>query len=427
MERILIKELKDKIGQEVRLQGRVLNIRELGGVTFVLVQDYTGAVQTVWDKPVKVGVSDAVELTGKVKKDERAQGGLEVHGQELKVVSSCEEELPFDLAKKELKLQLPTLLDHRALSLRHPKTQAIFLLYDLLLKQYELVMREEGFVEVKTPKILGAASEGGANFFKINYFEQEAYLAQSPQLYKQIMAGVFERVFEIGSTFRAEPSFTTRHMTEYISLDAEMAFIEDMGEIMDTLARVLKKMFERLAKEGAEHLKALDIEVPKVPEKIPTYKLDEIKKIIKEKYDYEVPKRTDIDPEGERLSGRYAKEKHQSDFIYLTHYPWDERPFYHLPTDGKTETTDSFDLIFRGVELVTGSQRIHCYDELMESMKKKGVKAKGLEFYLDIFKFGVPPHGGWGMGSERLLQQLLGLKSVKEATLFPRDVKRLSP
>ena len=430
MERLLIKEVKEKSGQTVLLVGRVMNVRKLSAVTFAQLQDYTGSIQIVWENvPAEAlaKVGDVVEITGQVRVDERAKGGCEIMGGEFKVINTNIEDLPIDLSKKDLNLQLPTLLDWRALSLRHPKIQAIFKLYDLLLKHYGLVLRANGFTEIKTPKILGAASEGGANFFKIKYFEQSAFLAQSPQFYKQIMVGVFERVFEIGSTFRAEPHFTTRHVNEYISLDAEMGFIEGFRDVTMMLNKVLVEVFNKIKEEGAECLALHDVTDIVVPEKIPSVKLAEIRKIVKKKYDYALPEDTDIDPEGERLSGRYAKEEFNSDFIFITHYFWKDKPFYTMPSSDNPEETEGFDLIYKGVELVTGSQRIHKYDQLIANMKKKGIKPDGMEYYLDVFKFAMPPHGGWGMGSERLIQQLLGLGSVKEAILFPRDVKRLCP
>jgi len=427
MNRFLIKDAKQKAGEKILIMGRVMNIRKLSAVTFAQLQDYTGFIQTVWEKEIEAKVGDAIEVTGEVKADERAKGGCEILGESLKVINTSIEELPIDLSKKDLNLQLPTLLDWRALSLRHPKIQAIFKLYDLLLKHYGLVLRENGFTEIKTPKILGAASEGGANFFKIKYFDQSAFLAQSPQFYKQIMVGVFDRVFEIGSTFRAEPHFTTRHVNEYISLDAEMGFIAGFGDVMAMLNKVLVEVFVKVKEEGTDFLALYNIDDISVPKEIPVIKLSEIREIIKKKYNHEIAEGTDIDPEGERLAGRYAKEEFNSDFIFITHYFWKDKPFYTMPSPDNAEETEGFDLIYKGVELATGSQRIHKYDELVSNMKKKGVKPDGMEYYLDVFKFALPPHGGWGMGSERLIQQMLGLSSIKEAVLFPRDVKRLRP
>ena len=427
MERTLINSVSHHISKEVLIKGRIINLRKMGGISFVQVQDYTGKIQTVWGKEIPAKMGDAVEVIGFVKKDERAKGGYEIEGNEMVVIATNIEEYPFDLSKPKLNLQLTTLLDSRPLSVRHSKVQAIFKLYDILLEAYETAMREEGFIEIKTPKIIGAASEGGANVFKINYFDKHAYLAQSPQFYKQIMVGAFERVFEIGSVFRAEPHFTTRHVNEYISLDAEMGFINDYQDVMKELNKTLVKIFNDLTKKGGKYLKEYDVEIPEVPNKIPSVKLSEIKEIIKKKYKYEISADTDIDPEGERLAGRYAKEEFNSDFIFITHYPFSDRPFYTMRSKENPEETYGFDLIYKGMEIATGGQREHIYASLMKNMKEKKVSGKGMEFYLDVFKFAMPPHGGWGMGSERIIQQILNLGSVKEAVLFPRDVKRLSP
>ncbi len=427
MQRTLINEIPKHSGKDVLIQGRIINFRKLGGISFVLIQDYTGKIQTVWQEEINAKMSDSVEVVGTVKKEERARGGFEIVGKKIKIISTSAEEPPFDLSKTKLNLQLTTLLDHRPLSLRHPKVQAIFKLYDILLEAYETAMRDEGFTEIKTPKLLEAASEGGANFFKIHYFEKNAYLAQSPQFHKQIMVGVFERVFEIGPVFRAEPHFTTRHVNEYISLDAEMGFIKDYRDITETLNKIIVKIFGYLNEKGGPYLKEYGVELVEAPEKIPYIKLSELREIIKKKYKYEIPGNIDIDPEAERLAGKYAKEEYDSDFIFITHYPFKDRPFYTMRSRENPEETYGFDLIYKGMEIATGSQRVHLYDELIKNMKEKKISGKGMEFYLDIFKFAMPPHGGWGLGSERIIQQILGLGSVKEAVLFPRDVKRLSP
>lgn len=431
MKRTLLDEISKNEKKEILIKGKVLNLRNLGNIVFLSVQDYKGTVQVVLEGDIKskkeVKIGDAVIIKGKVKKEPRVKEGFEIEGTDLEIVSTILEDLPFDIAKNDLNLNLNTLLNNRTLSLRHPKIQAIFKLYNILLKAYESVMREEDFTEIKTPKLLGAATEGGANFFKVKYFDKEATLAQSPQFYKQIMVGVFERVFEIGSTFRAEPHFTTRHVNEYISLDAEMGFIEDFTDVSKMLNTVLKKVFSILKKEGKEYLELYNVSISEIPNEIPSIKLSEMKEIIKKDYGYDIPKDTDIDPKGEVLAGQYAKEKLNSDFIFLTHYPWKDRPFYTMPDPENKEETLGFDLLYKGMEIATGGQRIHQYDQLIDNMKKKKIKPNGLEFYLDVFKYAMPPHGGWGMGSERIIQQTLGLSSIKEAVLFPRDVKRLNP
>ena len=411
MERLLIKEISNHEGEKITIKGRIFNIRNLGSISFLIIRDYSGVVQVVASKDTEANSGDIVLVEGIVKKDERAKGGYEIKAEKIEIITKNKETLPFDLEKDDINLNLDTLLDYRVLSLRHPKVQSIFRLYDLLLKSYDDAMREEGFVEIKTPKILGSASEGGASFFQVDYFDKKAVLAQSPQFYKQIMVGVFDRVFEIGPVFRAEPHFTTRHVNEYISLDAEMAYIDNFYDVTKTLNRVIKKMFFQMGIED-------------VPEEIPYVKLSEIRKIIKEKYDYDIPEKTDIDPKGEELAGQYAKEEFNSDFIFLTHYPIDYRPFY---TMSEGEEAMGFDLLYKGLEIATGGQRINEYGELIESMKKKNIKIDGMEFYINAFKYAIPPHGGWGMGSERIIKQILGLDNIKEAVLFPRDVKRITP
>ena len=426
-QRILIRDLSAHIGADVCISGRVFAVRKLGGIFFMIVRDYTGTVQTVWDVDPQVGVGDVLTVCGRTKKDDRAAQGVEIEGRTCVWKNRLVEPLPFDLSKSDVNLQLTTLLDWRTISLRHPKVSAIFRLYDMLLSAYEQGMRAEGFTEVKTPKILETSSEGGANFFKMSYFDKSAYLAQSPQFYKQIMVGVFERVFEIGSTFRAEPHFTTRHVNEYISLDAEMGFIGSFRDVTAMLTRIVRRMFTEIATHGAEYLAMYGVDAPTVPDEIPHIKLAEMRTILQTRYRYAIPEDTDIDPEGERLACQYAKEEFGSDFVFLTHYPWSMRPFYTMPDPENPEETCGFDLSFRGIEVATGSQRIHEANALAENMRKKGVTPTGMEFYVDVFKYAMPPHGGWGMGSERLIQQLLGLGSSKEAVLFPRDVKRLSP
>jgi len=427
MSRILSSELNKYLDQSVLLQGRVYNLRKMGAISFLVLQDRAGLAQVVFEKPVEANIGAIVNINGLAKKEERAPGGAEVRGEKLTVMADVAGEMPIDLSKKELNVGLKTLLDNRPITLRHESVKAIFKISNTVVRAYGEAMRQRDFMEIKTPKILGAASEGGANFFQIDYFGKKAFLAQSPQFYKQITCGVFERVFEVGPVFRAEPHFTTRHVNEYISLDAEMGFIESYEDVLAMLSQVVSAIFKEIAKNHEAELAIYNAVCPKVPDKIPQIKLAAVKKIIKEKYGYQIPADTDIDPKGERLAGQYAKEEYDSDFIALTHYPANMRPFYTMPDESNPEETKSFDLIFRGTEMVTGGQRIHQYDKLVANMKKFGLDPKDFTFYLQAFKYAMPPHGGWGMGLERIVYKLLGLKSIKEAVLFPRDVKRLTP
>lgn len=425
--RILSRELASYVGEEATILGRLYAVREMGGIAFAIVQDRAGLVQAVFDAKVDAKLGSIVALTGTVKEEKRAPGGVELKGKTLTVLEAPVEDLPFDLSKKELSVELPTLLDFRALTLRHETVRSIFRVSDTFLAGYAHVMRGMEFTEVKTPKILGAASEGGANFFTLDYFGTRAFLAQSPQFYKQMCVGAFERVFEVGPVFRAERHFTTRHVNEYVSLDAEMGFIESERDVMDMLEHTVRAMLSAVAEKNQAELKLHNAVMPSLPEKFPAIKLEEMKALIKKEYGHDIPKDTDIDPQGEAYAGQYAKEKFGSDFLFLTHYPRAARPFYTMPSSENPKETRSFDLLFHGVEVATGGQRIHNFDELVKSIKAFKLNPVDYEFYLQAFKYAMPPHGGWGMGLERLVYKLLGLSSVKEAVLFPRDVKRLIP
>jgi len=439
IKRTLIKETPKKIGAEVKLKGYVGQQRDHGKVIFIDLKDRSGTIQavvvkdnkTAFDLAKKAKLQTSLEVRGKIK--ERPQkltnkkittGEIEIEVSKIKILSLAEE-LPIDISQKSLNLNLETLLEKRNLVLRNEKIKSIFKVAGCVLAGYRQAMIADDFWEIKTPKILSAVTEGGANFFKVDYFDQEAFLAQSPQFYKQMGVGIFERVFEVGPVFRAEPHFTSRHINEYTSLDAEMGFIDDFEEIMDQLELVMGKIMEKIKTDGAEALEKHQAKVPSV-KKIPRIKLSEAHKILKDKFNKQIED-TDIDPEGERLICQYAQEKYNSDFIFLTHYPKVFRPMYTMPSEENPEETNSFDLLFRGVEIATGGQRIHHYQQLVASIKEHGFDPANFKNYLEIFKYGMPPHGGWGMGSERITQKVLGLKSVKEATLYPRDVKRLNP
>lgn len=440
MKRTVIEDLPEAIGQEVKIAGWVSVRRDQGKLVFFEVCDRSGSVQAVVlpDTPELVSLAQtikletAVTLQGVVKErpnknadpEERLEF-IEVAVSDLRVLGAPTEELTIDVSQPEMSLQLDTLLNNRTLSLRNGKINAIFTLYDLLLHGYERHMRKSGFIEIKTPKIVESATEGGANFFQINYFDRSAYLAQSPQFYKQAGMSAFERVFEIGTVFRAEPHFTTRHVNEYTGFDAEMGFIEDVEEVMQALEDAMFAMFKKISKKGKKQLSLHNATVPKYTA-IPRIRLIDALAILKEKYGKEVENQ-DIDSEGERLICEYVKEEYGSELVFLTHYPTHLRPFYSMPSTDNPEYTETFDLLFRGVEIASGGQRIHTPEMLEESITAKGLNPKDFKDYVDIFRFGTPPHGGWGLGSERIIQKILGLGSIKEAVLYPRDVKRLAP
>lgn len=439
MERTLIAKTPELIGQRVKLAGWISKRRDHGKLIFIDLRDRSGSIQIVVipDKVEAYGAAKqtrseyVVEIEGLVKERPKSAvsgqattGSVEIEAESVNIVSKTEGDLPVDISGEDLNLHLDTLLNYRNLTLRNEKVKSIFKIYSALLDGYKDIMKKEGFVEIKTPKILSSATEGGANFFKIKYFEREAFLAQSPQFYKQAGVGIFERVFEIGTVFRAEPHFTTRHVNEFTGLDAEMGFIGSFEDVMRQLEKTLEHIFSHLGKKCKKELDLYGAKIPKV-KIVPRIKLTEALEILEKEYGKKMDV-VDIDPEGERLICEWAKKKYKSDFVFLTHYPSAIRPFYTMPSSDP-QYTESFDLLFRGVEIATGGQRIHNYGQLSSSIERHGLKPEDFEHYLDIFKYGMPPHGGWGLGSERILQLLLGLKSIKEAILFPRDVKRLTP
>lgn len=439
MERSLISETPGLIGQVVKLQGWVSIRRDHGKLIFIDLRDRSGKIQMVIipDKEdahkiaKEIRSEYIIEAEGLVKarpggaKNEKIPtGGVEIEVEKLSVVSKPEVELPVDVSAEDLDLNLDTLLDNRTLTLRNGKIKAIFKIYAEMINAYAHFMKQDGFTEIKTPKIVNAATEGGANFFKIKYFDKEAYLAQSPQFYKQAGVAIFERVFEVGSVFRAEPHYTTRHVNEYIGMDAEMGFIKSSEDVMDELERVMAHVMGEISKNCQDELEAYGAQILPV-EKIPRMKLTEALDILEKEYGKKM-ETVDIDAEGERLICEWVKKNHNSDFVFLTHYPTAIRPFYSMPS-ADPQYTDTFDLLFMGVEIASGGQRIHDYNQMIANMKKHKLDPEDFTHYLDIFKYGIPPHGGWGLGSERIVQKILGLGSIKEAILFPRDVKRLTP
>lgn len=437
MKRTLISEASKFIGKNIKVSGWVSVRRDHGKLIFIDLRDRSGSVQIVvipdnskaHEAAKKIRNEFVVSVEGLVKErpggqDKKGSNKVEMEAQEIEIISANTEDLAFDISKKELDVNIQTLFDNRNLTLRNKKVNGIFKVYAEILKSYAETMRHLGFLEIKTPKILSAASEGGANFFKIKYFKREAFLAQSPQFYKQAGVGAFERVFEIGPVFRAEPHFTTRHVNEYVSLDAEMGFIENFGDVMEQLEEVMKTIIKDVQKNCPEILAEYESEIS-LRDKFPRIKLTEALEILKKEYGKTV-EGIDIDPEGERLIGEWAKKNYDSDFLFLTHYPTSARPFYTMPSQDP-QYTESFDLIFKGVEIATGGQRIHNYENLVASVKRHKLNPDDFKDYLAIFKLGIPPHGGWGLGSERIVQRILKLSSVKEAILFPRDVKRLTP
>lgn len=441
--RIKNTETINKAGETVKVSGWVKSKRGHGKIVFIDLRDRSGIAQVVFcsdemgreqfELAEKLKPEWVVEIIGEVKKrsdrminEKLKTGTVEISGKEIKILARTEGDLPVEIEKENMNVQLSTLLDHRTLTLRNEKVSAIFKIYSQVLKSFANIMNENEFVEIKTPKIVASATEGGANFFAINYFERKAYLAQSPQFYKQIGVGVFERVFEIGSVFRAEPHFTSRHVNEYIGLDAEMGFIDSMDDVMSALSGAMKFIIKDVEEKCGDELKLYNAEKVLIPEEFPKIRLREALSILEKEFGKK-SEEFDIDSEGERLICEYAKRKFNSDFVFLTRYPLLGRPFYTMPDAEDKTLSASFDLLFKGMEIASGGQRIHLYQDLIEAIKSRGMDPEQFKFYLDVFGYGMPPHGGWGLGSERIVKQILGLDSVKEAIMFPRDVKRITP
>lgn len=422
----------DYAGKEVKLHGAVHKIRNMGDVAFIVLRKREGLVQTVYEDEVtgvdlKSLVEEAtVEVRGIVAREERAPHGFELRLKEIKVLSSPSEPMPIAVNKWKMNTSLETKLDLRPLSLRNVRERAKFRIQEGVVRGFRDFLHEQGFTEIHSPKIGARGAEGGANLFRLEYFHKHAVLAQSPQFYKQMMVGVFDRVFEAAPVFRAEKHNTKRHLNEYTSLDFEMGYIESFEDIMQMETGFLQYTMALLEKEYAKELKLLGVTLPKV-EKIPQVRFDKAKELVAEKYHRKIRNPYDLDPEEEALIGQYFKEEWNADFVFVTHYPSKKRPFYAMDDPADPTFTLSFDLLFHGLEITTGGQRIHDYQMLADKIADRGMTQEGMEQYMLIFKHGMPPHGGLGIGLERLTMKILGEENVRETTLFPRDLSRLEP
>ena len=435
--RTLARQLKEHTGKSVTIAGWLHKKRLLGGLTFIVVRDRSGVAQALVkdkgevEKLRGLQIGTVLEITGVVAADDRAPGGVEIHETSLKIDVPVEMEPPIEIDKplSHDADNLDTLFEYRVVGLRSPREQAVFKVQSEVGRAIREYLRGQDFTEIRTPKLLAAATEGGAEVFKMDYFGKEATLAQSPQFYKQMMVGVFERVFEIAPVYRAEPSATTRHMTEYISVDAEMGFssIEDIKKLLSGLFNAVSDDVWQYC-EG--ELNEWGATKPMLPEMIPSITMAEIH----EKYSAATGENTvgekDLRPDEERWVCEYAKENLGSEAVFVTDWPASEMKFYHKAQEGRPEFADRFDLLFRGVEVVTGSMREHRYEVVRKQLieqAKGDPEAPGFKYFLMAMQAGMPPHGGFGMGLERVVQKLIGLSNVKEASLFPRDINRLAP
>ncbi len=435
--RTYIKDLENKVGEEVTIAGWLDVRRDQGKMIFVDMRDVSGIVQGVilpmHTEALEVGKTIRPEwvlkVTGKVNarperniKEGVLNGAIELEVTGIEVVSEAID-LPF---ANDAELNLDTLLDYRPLTLRRTREQAIFKTQHVILSAFREYLNSQNFTEFQAPKIVGDDAEGGTEVFKFDYFYgKTASLATSPQLYKQMMVGVFERVYAAGPQFRAEKHATSRHLNEISMLDFEMGFIDSHVDVMNMLANTLRHIVKNVGEQSAKELALFNIDLPKAPMDFPVMKLREAQELIKKETGKDTVGEPDLEPEDERWLCEYASQNLDSDFVFITHYPVSKRPFYTMEDMDDKGNTKSFDLLFRGVEIVSGSQRVHNYDMLVDKIKSKGLDPEKFDFYLMAFKYGLPPHGGIGMGLERLTQKFLGIENVKEATLFPRDINRI--
>lgn len=427
--RVLASQITAHLGSVITLMGWVHSYRHFGNLAFLMLRDRSGLVQCVLEGELagqEIAVESVVAVTGRAVAAAKVAAGAEVQVQALEMISPARSPLPFEINKKEVKAGLESILDHRVLSLRNPQIHATFTVQAALAGGFREYLSGQGFTQIFTPKIVATGTEGGSNLFPISYFEQKAYLAQSPQFYKQMMVGAgYERVFEIAPVYRAEEHNTSRHLNEYTSLDVEMGFIQSEEDLMNLETGLLRHMFGKVATECPAELALHGVAVPEITE-IPRIPMAEAQAIIQRKYGKISPK-GDLDPEGERLICQYVGESGKPALVFLTRYPRSVRPMYAMPAPEDETLTASFDLLFNGLEVTTGGQRIHHPQMLINSIASRGLNPEAFAGYLEVFHLGMPPHGGFAIGLERLTARLLGLGNVREATLFPRDRTRLTP
>jgi nondiscriminating aspartyl-tRNA synthetase len=436
MKRTLSRELAQMIGKQVRVEGWLHKKRLLGGLTFINVRDRSGLTQVLIEDKDEVEklrglqIGTVLKVTGTVIEEERAPGGAELHEPKLDIMVPVTSEPPIEIDKpiSHKPENLDTLFEYRALNIRNLQEQKIFKIRASLLREIREYLSEQEFIEINTPKLLGAATEGGAEVFKLDYFGQEATLAQSPQLYKQGLVGAFERVFEIAPAFRAEPSATTRHMSEAYMLDIEMGFVETHDEVLDLVGEMTMHALKAVYEKHADDLRALNAPELKLIDKVPKFTVAEIHEMYTKATGKDTTDEKDLIPDEEKWICEYARKQLGSDLVFATSFPIEAMKFYHQ-ANAETQTVYWGDLLFRGLEIATCPLREYHYDKVVEQMKKAGLDTEnpGYKFFLQAMKAGLPQHGGCGYGIDRLVEKTIGLGNVKEATLFPRDINRLTP
>lgn len=427
-----IKALRPQEKKCVTTHGTIYNVRDMGDFAFVIIRKIGGLVQCLYNKKIEENErhlfmdENAIRVTGEVRDEERAVNGFEIVIDKMEVLSSPKEELPLSINKRKLNIALENEIEIRPVTLRNEQRRSVFKLQEGIVRGFRRYLEDNGFTEIFSPKIIAAGAEGGANIFKLDYFGKKAYLAQSPQTYKQTLIPVYERVFEIAPVFRAEKHDTARHLNEYVSVDFEMGYINSFYDVINMETGMLKYCFKYLNENYETVLKKLNCKLPEF-DTIPCVKFRDAKEMVAEKYGRKIKDPYDLEPEEERLIGELFKEDYGSDFVFVTHYPVKKRPFYAMNDPEDPKYTLSFDLLFKGMEITTGGQRIHDYDEQVKKMIFKGLYPEDFESYLMLHKYGVPPHGGLGMGLERLVMKLLDEKNIRATSMFPRDTTRLNP
>jgi nondiscriminating aspartyl-tRNA synthetase len=433
IQRILATSLIEHVGHQVTVSGWLHRRRELKSVTFLIIRDRSGLAQVVLADPAAVistaGLTEetVISVSGTVTANSQAPGGAELTKPVVTALSEPAQPPPFDLYRPSVTAALPTILDHAPTTLRHPVLRAGLELAAASEAGFRAALDGHGFTEIHTPKIVGSATESGANVFAIDYFGQPAYLAQSPQFYKQAMVGVFERVYEVGPVFRAEPHDTARHLAQYTSLDAEFGFITDHRDVMAMLRDTIAGMAAAVCEHAPEAAGLLDVKVPVVPTQIPELDFVEAQELIAKQAGWDPRGEPDLSPADERWLGDWALREHGSDFLFVPGYPMGKRPFYTQHDPDRPAYSRSFDLIFRGLELVTGGQRLHNHGDYLTALAARGLDPAQYAGYLQVFSHGMPPHGGFAIGLERWTARLTGAANVRQVTAFPRDLHRLTP
>ena len=429
LEEFSLEKAKASVGSEIEINACAHKVKDMGGFAFINLRTARYVIQAVYSpddcKDSIEGIREGcfVKATGVVREEPRAYNGIEIKLTGIKLIHNPGNDYPLHVSARKLGCSLDVNLDNRGVALRNPVERAVFKFQEGVVSAFRQFMLDNSFTEIHTPKIVAQGAEGGANIFRLDYFDKEAFLNQSPQFYKQAAVAFFDRVFEIAPVYRAEKHSTSRHLNEYIGLDFEMGYIDSMYDVMEMETAMLRFMMTYLKEKYAPEIKTLNADIPEVTE-IPAIKFEDAVALIKGS---KSKNKFDLEPEDEVFLCNWAKENHGTEFIFVTNFPASKPPFYAMDDKEDPRTACKFDLLFRGLEITTGGQRIHDYNEQLEKMKRQGLDPEDFKYYLDSHKYGLPPHGGLGIGLERLVMKLLGLQNVRQASMFPRDLVRLTP